>query len=206
MPNGRNRKIRDSLRDYETRVEKALILSLVLLIVFFVAFKQVRIQRPKPTPVSLKAISVEEVPATRQGARRPPPKRPAVPIPSESEDLPEDETIEQTTLEEGSGEQASQGTSVGVGGEVFYLPRTIRDVIPEYPEKLRGKVKGVVRLMLEVGPDGRVRKVLVAENTTGSEVLEKAAVKAAKQCLFWPPRDRNGRPVSVWVPKLYRFE
>ncbi|NOZ55653.1 MAG: TonB family protein [Calditrichaeota bacterium] len=206
MADGRDRKFRDALSRYEARLERAVVATLVLLIVFFVAFKEVRVQRQKPAPVAIRALTVEEVPATRQGSRRPPPRRPAVPIPSESEDLPEDETIEETTLQEGSGERASQGSSEGVGGEVFYLPRTIRDVIPEYPEKLRGKVKGVVKLMLEVGPDGRVRKVLVVENSTGSPVLEKAAVKAARQCLFWPPRDAKGRPVSVWVPKLYRFE
>ncbi len=206
MTDGRDKRFRDARNGYEARLERAVVVTLALLIVFFVAFKEVHVQRSKPAPVVIKALAVEEVPATRQGARRPPPKRPAVPIPSESEDLPEDETIEETTLQEGSGERVSEGRSEGVGGEVLYLPRTIRDVIPEYPEKLRGKVKGVVKLMLEVGPDGRVQKVLVVENSTGSRVLEAAAVKAAKQCLFWPPRDAKGRPVSVWVPKLYRFE
>lgn len=196
----------DPLRErYPLYLRRALVTTLLLMIAFFVAFKRFEVERPAELPsVSLNVV-VEPVPATRQGSRRPPPQKPAVPVEAETESLPEDEPID-WSWQEGTGQETSGNQPEGTGGALLYLPRTIRDVIPEYPEKLKGKVRGTVKLMLQIDPSGRVVKVLVVENTTGNEVLEEAAVRAAERCLFAPPRDAHGRPVSVWVTKIYRFE
>ena len=199
---------KDPLREqYALRIERAAVLALLLLIGLFLGFKRLALERPRePVRVALSVV-VEEIPATRQGSRRPPPRKPAVPIPAESEMLPEDEVIEpEQDWLQGLGEAASTGQSERIGGALLYLPRAIRDVIPEFPEKLRGKVRGYIKLMLRVDPSGRVAEVLVVENTTGSDELQRAAVAAAKRCLFVPPRDERGRKVSVWVPKIYRFQ
>ncbi|MDZ7372746.1 MAG: energy transducer TonB [candidate division KSB1 bacterium] len=123
---------------------------------------------------------------------------------AESESFPEDEEVGPgVALGSQAGLAGQEGAEVG---SLFFLPRAIREVFPEFPARLRGKVRGVVELMLRIGPTGEVEEVLVVRNTTGSQELEKAAVEAARRCVFVAPRDQYGRPVSVWAPKVYAFE
>jgi len=191
---------------YRLRLERSLVLTLAAAIALFVAFKRMEKGQPPPMPKVALRIEVEEVPITRQvgGSRLQPPRRPAVPVEAESEPLPTDEVIG-SGLSSGS-MPGAPGEGSGEGGAIFYLPRAVREAIPEFPAKLRGKVRGTVELMLRIGPSGEVEEVLVVSNTTGSAELERAAVEAARHCLFVPPRDSRGQAVSVWMRKTYTFE
>ena len=60
-----------------------------------------RPSKSKPTrkPQAPVIIELEQIPETRQERRPPPPPRPVVPIPTDSEDIPDDVTIETTELD-----------------------------------------------------------------------------------------------------------
>ena len=60
-------------------------------------------------------------------------------------------------------------------------------------KKLAGHVVGTVR----VGPDGKVREVLVTENTT--EGLEPQLVRVLQSARFRPAIDASGRPVEASI-------
>lgn len=192
---------------YLVRTEKALIATLCLSIIFFNLFRRIPDRRiPRWRPGIGTIASIEMVPATRRGALRRPPNLPVVPIPSEDEYLPEDETIETTELDlleaiplfDGSGDGSIMGGGMG--------PRPIREVIPEYPkaEQRRG-VEGIIELSILVNRQGYVDSVKVVSNSTSSQVLEQAAIHAALRSQYVPAK-RDGEKVARWIRRPYRFE
>ncbi|MET1755005.1 energy transducer TonB [Novosphingobium sp. RD2P27] len=67
---------------------------------------------------------------------------------------------------------------------------------PAYPvESRRKREQGTVKLLLLVGPDGRVVDIQVA-SSSGSERLDKAALTAVRRWR-WAPLKRDGAPVAV---------
>jgi len=83
--------------NYRKVLEVAMIISLFLMIVMFQTFK--RFEHVKRELVEKQVIiKVDDIPVTEQIDRPPPPARPAVPIPTEDEDVPEDLTMEQTEI------------------------------------------------------------------------------------------------------------
>jgi len=148
-------------------------------------------------------LLLEDIPVTRQGVPRPKPVRPAIPIPSEEESLPEDETIEPTDLDQYFN---LPPLPEGVGGSAAIIPpRPIAEVFPEFPEReLKKGVRGVVELALKVDERGVVVDVYVIRNTTGSKTCEQAAVQAAYKTRFIPAR-RGSEHIVVWINKIYKF-
>ncbi|MGE5508499.1 MAG: energy transducer TonB [Chitinophagales bacterium] len=99
----------------------------------------------------------------------------------------------------GNGSAPPEGlaaTPAPAAGRPGYQPaRLTRQVKPEYPLVARKKgLAGTVHLILQVGPDGRVGKVEVAESS-GYPLLDDYAVAAARKWRYEPARD-NGRPVA----------
>ena len=85
-------------------------------------------------------------------------------------------------------------------------PEIVRKVSPVYPEIARkAGIQGPVRVTIWVDREGKPREVRVAESD--AEVLNQAAMEAAKQYLF-TPAIMNDRPVSVWVslPFVFRLK
>ena len=75
---------------------------------------------------------------------------------------------------------------------------------PVYPEKAeKNKIKGVVYIKSLVDKDGTVVKSLIGKSS-GSELLDKAALEAAGKCKFTPAR-QNDRPVATWVSYSVTF-
>ncbi len=201
---------------YRIRFEQALIVVLSVMIIFFVLSKRIPYRPFQRVPIiGFSTLSIEDLmPATRQGGLPRPPALPQVPIPSEDEFLPEDETIDSTRLNvrqgipifdgDGTGSGAGGGDGFGYGGGMGAKP--IRDVIPEYPEEERKQgVEGVVELAILVNEMGRVDSVRVLLNTTRSQRLEKSAIQAAMKSRYMPPR-HQGKRISRWIRRPYRFE
>jgi TonB family protein len=190
---------------YRRRFELGLIvaLSLALLVFYLMHDWRMIASTPEYKPI---VLQVENIPPTRQpGARRPPPPRPALPIPSESETIPEDETIAPTTLDFSLGQMASAGNFDGIGGQTA-PPRPIAFVVPEYPESDRKKeIRGEVKVSLEIDVTGKVVKAIVIENTTGSMLCAEAARRAALASRFMPAHDARG-PIKYWLIQPYRFD
>jgi protein TonB len=75
----------------------------------------------------------------------------------------------------------------------------------EYPERARrNKQEGVVQLKLEVLADGKTGAVEVLKSS-GTEDLDKAAVKAARKWRFKPVL-HDGQPLAVWVEARVRYQ
>lgn len=196
-------------RGYRIRFEKSLLVSLSTAILVFLVSKHMPVRRLKiPSFTGIGISTVDMIPNTRQGSMSRPPDRPVVPIPSEDEYLPDDETIETTELDLLEGIAlfdtfGSGGPAAGFGGGT---PKPILEVPQRYPlrERRRG-VEGVVVLSLFVNARGNVDSVRVLDNTTGSEVLRDAAMEAAYASRYEPAR-REGKRVPSWFERLYRFE
>ncbi len=148
-------------------------------------------------------IEVENIPVTRQLRRSPPPPKPTVPVPSDDESIPEDETIEETNLRLSTFFDDANGMTAP---SVTLVPaKPIAWVFPEYPEEEKKKgVQGVIRLSIHINSLGKVVEVLVIENTTNSERCAQAAVAAAYGSRFFPARER-GQAVGSWITQPYRF-
>ncbi len=193
--------------NYRRRFELGLIfaLSYTLTAFFFMRDWRMPVNVREHEPIIL---TVENIPPqTRQlGARRPPPPRPAIPIPTENEMILEDETIEPTTLDLSIGEIASGGETEGIGGGQTIPPRPLAFVVPEFSEEDRKKnIHGEVKISLEIDVTGKVVKALVIENTTGSERCAQSALRAALASRFTPARNAQG-PVKYWLIQPYRFD
>jgi protein TonB len=200
------RKIQADLKSqYRINFERSVSLTLGVLILLIYLSPRVKVAMEANRPHSV-MITVENIPITRQVARRPPPPKPTVPVPSDDESIPEDETIVETTLKYDTFfDQFPEGLS-SLGSIPVTPPRPIAWVFPEYPEddKKRG-IQGVVKLSINIDEKGRVVEVIVLQNSTGSEKCAQAAVEAAYGSRFLPAREGN-KPVSYWITQPYRFD
>ena len=83
------------------------------------------------------------------------------------------------------------------------MPKIIRRVEPVYPElAILANLEGTVTVKIWVDREGRPREASVVKSN--QEILNDAAVAAAKQFLFTPAYMNSG-PVSVWVAIPFRF-
>jgi protein TonB len=164
------------------------------------------------------------------GPPPPPPPSAAIPIPVPDATAPKTTTIlSQDELgdlgpmfEGGSGEGSiwSTGGGGGLGGggvvvgevndnpdpnsfvPVEQLPELITIPEPVYPTMAReANVEGVVRLLVLVGKDGKVKNVKVEQSI---QMLDAAAKEAAMQAVFKPALWQK-KPVAVWVSVPIRF-
>jgi protein TonB len=192
---------------YKKIFELALILSLALHIAMFQAFKRFEIKTKEKKSVDIE-IEVQDIPPTEQFKRPPPPARPAVPIATESEDVPEDETIESTELDlselpppppppPAEDETATifvpyDSPPQPIGGFEAIQGRLV------YPEIARkAGVEGKVIIWVQVDEKGNVvgTKVLKSLGNNGCDEAAIAAIKSVK----WKPAMQRDKPVKVWV-------
>lgn len=199
----------EETRQVRIRIEIGLIAVLAGLILLFSVFKRRPVQ-PVPDVVFSDSVSilVDEAPITRQGRPKSAPSRPMVPIPDETELLPEDLTLDPELFAREPGVPLSGTGDAGdsEGGPEGFLPRPIREAVPEFPESDRSKgIQGTVELRILVNAGGRVDSVQVLRNTTGSDALARAAKAAAYRSLYRPPSG-NLKGRSCWITRPYRFK
>jgi len=174
----------------------------------FLIFPRIKVEKPSKIKGIGTAITIEDIPITRQGPARKPPPRPVVPISSEDDIIPDDVTIDATEL---TFENFSLSPGSGSGTEPtlepinIFQPRPIFEVIPEYSEELQKKgVEGVIKLHLHIDQTGQVVDVIVLENTTGSSVCANAAEEAALKGRYIPAK-KDGKPTDFWISRTYTF-
>lgn len=189
---------------YPKNIEKATIAALLLVIFLFLLFPKLDINKKNSDQIVFTYLNVEDIPVTKHGTRKKPPPKPAVPIPSDDELIPEDVTIEETELDF---EQYSDITGPGFvsGQPVVFQPRPVFEVIPEYPQELQKKgIQGSVKLHLHVNKKGLVDDVVVLENTTGSPRCASAAKSAALKGRYIPAK-QSKQPTDIWITRTYSF-
>ncbi|TDI90908.1 MAG: energy transducer TonB, partial [Caldithrix sp.] len=77
---------------YKKVLELGMVLSMVIMVLVFQTLRAIDMDEPESKTVNIE-IEVTDIPPTEQFKRPPPPPRPSIPIPTESEDVPEDLTI-----------------------------------------------------------------------------------------------------------------
>jgi TonB family protein len=189
------------------RFEVGLMVSLLCMILVFGLSRRMPRGRQRKIEMGPYAIlALDPVPVTNPGGIPRPPDLPQVPIPTEDEYLPEDETIDDTKLVLTEGIPLFEGTGRRGGGVGGMGPRPIREVIPEYPKEARDRgVEGIVELAILVNQVGGVDSVRVLWNTTKSKRLERAAIQAAYKSRYFPAQ-RDGKRIAYWIQRPYRFE
>lgn len=112
----------------------------------------------------------------------------------------------------GGGGFGGGGVGVAVEGDddpnpgdfqpVEELPQLVTMPNPVYPAMAReAQLEGVVKLMVLVGKDGKVKNVKVEQSI---QMLDDAAKEAAMQAVFKPATWQK-KPVAVWVSVPIRF-
>lgn len=193
---------------YRINIQRAAVLSLLFVILLFQLLpKRIETKKVELEPVFL-SFTIEEIPVTRQTVRRgrPAPKKPVVPLPSEDPSIPEDLTIDETLIQWDAGDSPFGRSGLTTGRADTIPPRPLVQVMPEYPESLRKqKIEGSVRLLLKVDGNGSVINVVIAENSTGSDLCAEAALEAAKRSSYLPAR-AGERMLEMWTSCVFTFK
>jgi protein TonB len=203
------KKNQNDLRShYRDVFEKSLALALGLFLLVFLTWQSVEIKAYQSMRKQ-QIIEVQDIPKTRQVKQPPPPPRPAVPIETESEDVPEDVEIETTELEAVIDVAPPPPPDEAPPPDEFWwaedMPELTHYAVPDYPEiaKKAGLECNVIVYIL-VDEKGNPAKVKIAK-PCGKAGFNEAAEKAAWECKFTPGK-QNDKPIRVWVSIPFRFE
>ncbi len=197
---------------YKKVIEFTLVLSLLLCILLFQAFKKFE-HKDTESRLELEKIQAEEIPQTQQEKLPPPPSRPAIPIESESEDIPEDATMEETDID--FDEVPPPPPPPPDDDQIQFIPY---DEPPQpiggfaaiqkklkYPEIARkAGIEGQVIIYAKISVQGKVINTRVVK-PLGNSGCNEAAIKAIKQ-VKWKPAMQRDKPVTVWVSVPVKFK
>ena len=161
-------------------------------------------------------LQIENIPETRQDRRPPPAPRPVVPIVSDSEDIPDDATIETTdvdffddlaappALEETAFIELEEEEDEIVDiWKVEKQPEYAKQIKPVYPEiAKKAGIEGSITIHVLIDKKGKVEAI---GDIKGPQVFHEAAQKAALQYEF-TPAIQNDKPVKVWVALRFKFQ
>jgi protein TonB len=181
----------------------SLLITLVLLIIASVFIPATQ---PKPLTRKVEAAvrTIELPPQLQQFEEPPPPPKLEMPVAAESE-----EEVEASTIDPTAGIDFEKQPPMPKTEEVydFYAveekPYPVKKYYPKYPEIARkAGIEGQVMLELIVDTTGLVIDVKVVKPLY--ELLDAAAVKAARKWRFKPAKQRD-RPVKVRVYLPVRF-
>jgi len=179
-------------------------LIIVILVFLFVPYAE-------PEPYKLKAeviTMVEQITAEIEKYEEPPPKeRPKVAVEAESEVIEEAvETIATTEFQEDLIRTIPTGPEIEIVPyyKVEVKPKPIYNPIPKYPELAKqAGIEGTTVIKMLVDIDGTVSEVKILKSS-GNQMLDQAALVAAKQSKFTPAKQRD-KFVRVWVSRPFRF-
>ena len=168
-----------------------------------------------PPPV---VIQLQNIPKIRHTVRTPAPPKPFItpglPVEVDDEIMPDDITIEDTSLDLEASPETPQVVMVpdtGAGEEedeifeyyaVEEQPERINNVMPVYPPMAeRANIHGMVTLRVLVNKEGAVDSVKVEK---GPKIFHQSAIDAATATKFKPAK-QNDRTVACWVIMPFRF-
>ncbi|MCD4665624.1 MAG: energy transducer TonB, partial [Bacteroidales bacterium] len=155
-----------------------------------------------------------EIPQTQQEKLPPPPSRPLIPIESESEDIPDDVTIEETDIDFDKVPPPPPPPPADDDDSFVFVPY---DEAPtpiggfaaiqkklKYPEIARkAGIEGQVVIYAKIDKKGSVIRTKVVK-ALGNSGCNEAAIKAIK-AVKWKPAMQRDKPVTVWVSVPVKF-
>ena len=174
--------------------------GIVLLIVTFLSFPRIvsTVELDEEIQIIIEQI---DIPQTEQFDRPPPPARPSVPVESESEDIADDVTLEEFSLDEFDAWDAPPPPPEGP--RVKFIPYDdppvpLRPIKPKYPEIAQeAGIEGTVVVQVFVDERGRVKETVILKGIPNTG-LDEAATQAIRLVRFKPARQRE-RAVGVWI-------
>jgi len=192
---------------YRKYLDIGLTISLGLHLAAFSLIPQLDITASKTQIDELEVIEIPpeiEIP--------PPPKeisRPKIPVETLDEDVEEEETIEDTSLDIDNLPDAPPPPPPG-GGDFFVFdkaPKIKRFVKPEYPSLARtAGIEGVVVVKITVDEKGRVIAASILKSVAEG-IFDSAALDAVKRWTF-EPAEQSGNKVkaTITVPLDFGLE
>ena len=174
--------------------------GIVLLIVTFLLFPRIvnKVELDEEIQIIIEQI---DIPQTEQFDRPPPPARPSVPVESESEDIADDVTLDEFTLDEFDAWDAPPPPPEGP--RVKFIPYDdppvpLRPIKPKYPEIAQeAGIEGTVVVQVFVDERGRVKETVILKGIPNTG-LDEAATQAIRLVRFKPAKQRE-RAVGVWI-------
>ena len=174
--------------------------GIVLLIVTFLLFPRIvnKVELDEEIQIIIEQI---DIPQTEQFDRPPPPARPSVPVESESEDIADDVTLEEFTLDAFDAWDAPPPPPEGP--RVKFIPYDdppvpLRPIKPKYPEIAQeAGIEGTVVVQVFVDENGRVKDTVILKGIPNTG-LDEAATDAIRIVRFKPAKQRE-RAVGVWI-------
>jgi protein TonB len=196
---------------YRKILELALIVSLTMHISLFLARPEIQATQKEVKSEPLQ-IEVEDIPVTEQVKLPPAPIRPSVPVPTESEAVPEDITIETTELDWNlttlpPPPPPSEGDDIEeeyvfvpydeppfpIGG---YAAMQANLRYPDLARKAGIEARVIVGVLVDEKGNSIKTQVL---KSSGSPLRFDEAACDALLTVKWKPAVQRDRPVKVWV-------
>ncbi|MBN1895334.1 energy transducer TonB [bacterium] len=191
---------------YQRTLELGLVFSLLLIIIVFQLSKKFQVKATLQSR-GAEIIQMENIPQTQQQKQAQAPARPSVPIASEDETLPEDETIDFSEFDVGDSAPPPPPPPDDDEAIVFVPydepPEPIGGFLAiqkalQYPEIARkAGVEGRVVIWARVDESGNVVNTKV-QKSLGPNGCDEAAI-AAIQSVKWKPAKQRDRAVKVWI-------
>jgi len=206
----------DLRAQYRRILEISLVVSLIIHIFVFRAIPELKTTQHQRS-IELVEIVVQDMPQTEQMKRLPPPKRPAIPVPTESEDVPEDLTIESTEINidlvkiPPPPERDSQIEDGYVFVPYDEPPQPIGGLgiihkHIKYPEIARkAGIEATVLIGVLVSETGQSLKTQIIKSS-GTELGFEQAAHDAVMKVKWKPAKQRDLPVKVWISFPIRFK
>lgn len=203
----------DIKRHYRNTLEQSFAIAIALTIICFLTVRGFSTKTNFVNPENL-VLQVEEIPITKQSYKPPAPPRPAVPIAASDEDIPDDETIDDTEINFAEIPAPPDEPIADDSEEIFVVYDTpptpiggfseiYKHVI--YPElAIKAGLEGVVYLKCLINTKGEVEQTQVLK-PSGSEIGFEEAAQAAMTKVRWHPAQQRDRNVKVWVSVPVRF-
>jgi len=203
---------------YQRKFKQAMVASLTLILVLIQVTRMIETE-PAVLTRSEITIEVADIPPTEQPSNLPPPPgRPAIPVPTESELVPEDVTIQSTDLNLDLTElpPPPNPEEDGIEESYMFIPHdeppvpigglaTINRYL-KYPEiARRAGIEAVVIVGVLVDEDGNSVKTQVLKPSGTTLGFEQAAQDAVMK-LQWKPAKQRDRAIKVWVSFPIRFQ
>ena len=200
--------------DYKKNTERALILSLFIVIFVFQGWKKYDTPDNKVQPVKF-VIKAQDIQPNVRQKELPRPSRPAMPVESDDPEYPQDETINETDIDlEHVPPPPDFVEPSETKTEYIFVPHeqppipiggyaAIQNVL-KYPQTARkAQVEGIVVLYVCIDETGQVVDVRVLKSL-GNTGCDEAAIAAVKQ-VKWQPALQRDKPVRVWVSLPVKF-
>jgi hypothetical protein len=189
---------------YKRNFELCLITSLLLIIILFYFFPEIRPNKTEIIQTNVPIISADDIPNTIQlpaeGLRSAKPKVPSIFIPDniEIDEILDNVKVGNNNYTSSFNKSKNKRNQME---EKLFVPKQILEVVPE---KNDGDFSGIVDLSLKIGQDGKVIEHRVLSNTTNSEKCLKMVISAAYNSR-WEPVVIGGEKREFWIEKSYSF-